>query len=225
MKLNGKHVAIVTMLSLGLFSNSAVAMELSQPVKLGTFNWSQVGHGFSFEGETFNRGDKYTKYRDNAKGYGKGMAAFGHGKDMVYVSYNGYTTPLQIRVGNQDMSSYVDTSQLHTVLYLITTDSGITLYPVSKGHSYEDFELIGKRVDGTFVTYVSWEDIMEAYFKNAPNYGGSNCHGDYLVGKMYTEGDTIVVPYKSRSPTGGDGEFRFQWNEDAQWFGIERIIY
>lgn len=29
----------------------------------------------------------------------------------------------------------------------------------------------------------------------------------------------------SRGRGGGDGEFRFQWDEAAQWFSVEQIVY
>ncbi|MBR4907751.1 MAG: hypothetical protein IKZ43_01920 [Acidaminococcaceae bacterium] len=41
--------------------------------------------------------------------------------------------------------------------------------------------------------------------------------------------DTICIPYELREELGWKfikkGEFRFKWNDQAQWFGIEDVVY
>ena len=61
-----KAIIVLMAISIGVIGESVDAIELSQPVKLGTFEWNQVGHGFMIEGATYNHGDKYTKIRGKA---------------------------------------------------------------------------------------------------------------------------------------------------------------
>ena len=44
------------------------------------------------------------------------------------------------------------------------------------------------------------------------------------ISRVRTDGDTLIINYgnwRSREY----GEFRFRWDENAQWFGIEQIVY
>lgn len=47
-----------------------------------------------------------------------------------------------------------------------------------------------------------------------------------LYKKPTCKGDTIVIQYcRLRSSDTMEGEIRLKWDEKAQWFGIEKIIY
>lgn len=214
-----KSIIILMAISMGVIWDPVDAIEFSQPVKLGTFEWNQVGHGFMIEGATYNHGDKYTKIRGKAsKGFGKGMAQFGQGKDAIYISYDVYQKEPVAYMGNRNMSSFVDFGSVRKVIYCVDSDSDLVVYPLSVVHSFFDFELVGKRRDGTFVKFVDSNDISEAYFRR--KYG---C--DYSLNTMRVEGDTIVVPYSCQFGNLEKGEFHFQWDEDAQWFGVEQVVY
>ena len=40
------------------------------------------------------------------------------------------------------------------------------------------------------------------------------------------DGDTIVIEYVAgRRDTYRKGEFRFKWDEAAQWFSVEQVVY
>ncbi|MBQ9572939.1 MAG: hypothetical protein IJR22_06065 [Acidaminococcaceae bacterium] len=39
-------------------------------------------------------------------------------------------------------------------------------------------------------------------------------------------GDTLVLYYsKAGMPARTAGELRFKWDDNAQWFGVEKIVY
>ena len=202
-KVDRKQIASIVVLALGIISSPVEAMHFSQPVKLGTFERNQVGHGFMLDGATYNHGDKYTKIRGSAShGFGKGVARFGRGKDAIYISYDAYQKEPVAYIGNRDMSSYIDFGLNRKVIYCMDSDNDLIVYPLSVVHSFFDFELVGKRSDGTFVKFVDSNDISETYFGR--KYG---C--DYALNNMWVEGDTIVVPYSCQFGDQQKGKFVF----------------
>ena len=203
-----------------MLSESCFAMQFYQSEKLGKFYFNQLGHGFMMEGATSNVGSKYTKVRGNsAQGYGKGMAVFGYGKDGLYVSYNAYEQDINPKFGNKDMTSYIRINAItNNQIYKVNSDSGITLYPIVEGHSYLDLVILGKRQDGTFVKYIDSENLTRAYF-------GLRVHPDYEYYRVRIVGDTIIFPYVIHDKVKREGEFRFKWDEKAQWFGVEKVDY
>lgn len=213
-----RKIILLTMMVMLLIPEFCFAMHFYKSEKLGTFYFNQAGHGFIMEGETSNIGDKYTKFRGNKTlGYGKGIAAFGYGQNTLYVKYNAYTENLDANFGNKQMNSYVPINDVtFKTIYCIKSDSGITLYPIVRGHSYVDLTIIGKRQDGTFVKYIDGERITNAYF-------GMNTFPNYEYDKARISGDTIIVPYCIDGVSKIRGEFRFKWNDKAQWFGVEKV--
>lgn len=157
-----------------------------------------------------NRGNK-------TAGYGKEIAAFGYGQDTLPVKYNACTGNLDAYFGSKQMNGYVPINDLtFKTIYCIKSDSGITLYPIARWHSYVDLTIIGKRQDGTFVKYIYSERITSSYF-------GMNTFPNYEYNKARISGDTIIVPYCINGVSKICGEFRFKWNDKAQWFGVEKV--
>lgn len=214
-----KKIVLLLIGMLLMISEYCFAMQFYTSEELGIFYFNQLGHGFMMEGATSNIGSKYTKVRGNsALGYGKGMAVFGHGKDALYVSYNAYEKDINPKFGNKDMSSYIRiNSSTNNQINCVKSDSGITLYPIVEGHSYLDLVIIGRRQDGTFVKYIDSEKLTKMYF-------GMSVYPNYEYGKVRIEKDTIIVPYWIYG-WNQRGEFRFKWDDKAQWFGVDRVEY
>jgi len=47
----------------------------------------------------------------------------------------------------------------------------------------------------------------------------------YFERNYFVRGDTLIIEYKSLSGDKKIGEFRFKWDEAAQWFSVEQIKY
>ena len=87
--------------------------------------------------------------------------------------------------------------------------------------SGDKYSLLGRKSDGTFVKYFDTWSISEKYFgkRFIPNrgfYDGWHC-----------DRDTIIIEYARFGERGKKikiGEFRFKWDDKAQWFGVGVLI-
>lgn len=215
----------VWMLSLG----TLFAMSLSQPEKVGSIVYANMG-GFLIRGATFNQ-EKESHQRKGHIVYDTGMAKYSDGVDALYFHYDNY------RWGKNDMSPYygytkfgdkninntVQVDIMHPIVFKIKSNENITMYVVKDSYDlpWEDsYTVIGRRSDGKWVKYI---DTVEV----AKNYLGT---GYYGFGAMAVDGDVIRIFYElyeglSTSVAIEEGEFRFKWDEAAQWFGVERVVY
>ena len=113
-------------------------------------------------------------------------------------------------------------SHINGPLYCIKSDGGIIFYMIHTGydiHEDDGYIIFGKCQDGRFVKYFDTNNLRENYF------------GDYLSiawGDISFQGDIIKIVYEKRT-SGYNytqiGEFRFKWDDKAQWFGIQQVIY
>ena len=224
-----KIFVLGVVLSVLFVAQSAFAMTFSQPVNVGNISIAiQRSIGYTITGASSNDGTRYTKAASYCKDYGydKGMAIFGEGSDALYVHYD-YEKSISSRgkdaekFGDKNPSNAISIDVRHAGdgIMRIRTDEGITFYAIDFGYKYGTFYIIGKRKDGKWVKYIDSHVIDEKYlgknlyWSDAPNYNG-----------VSRQGDTIVVSYKilkSNTP----GEFRFKWDEAAQWFGVEQVVY
>lgn len=204
--------------------NSAFAMTFSQPVEIGWMGWSQVGKGaggFSCKNASKIEGSYYTKYhRDNTYTYGKGIAYWSDSNETVYVHFDAYEkNHYSIRFGTKEIKNTIEIGILNTWIYKILTDEGIVMYAFRDWYGPDsDWVVVGKRKDGTFVKYFNTVEITKKYF--APSrYGAQPVQYDIPI----AERNTLIFKYRA---TGAIiGEFRFKWDDKAQWFGVEQVIY
>lgn len=210
-------VALLTM------TNVVLAMSFSQPVEIGWIGMSQKGGGFSCKNESSNNGDYYTVYdKNNKNSYGKGVAKFGTGKDSLYVFYDVYKNKDIIRIGGQNSNNTVMLNILNDWIYKIESDEGLTLYPIRFWYGPEsDWRIVGYQKNGKFVKYVSTVDITEKYFGFDIHNGVSPVQYDVPICK----GDTIIIKYRGHIKREVIGEFRFKWDDAAQWFSVEQVVY
>ena len=86
--------------------------------------------------------------------------------------------------------------------------------------------MIGRQKDGKWVSYVDSKNLSDLYFSGNEAYKASE--GVHYETPQF-QGDTMVIPYTFSSESGRrivtNGEFRFKWDEVAQWFGIEQVVY
>lgn len=75
-------------------------------------------------------------------------------------------------------------------------------------------------------------NIFANRYKIAQTYFGGHIAYKQRGGVDYDEpkfqNDTIIVTYKNYTDIGkmiNQGEFRFKWDEKAQWFSVEQVKY
>ena len=86
-----------------------------------------------------------------------------------------------------------------------------------------DYFIIGKRQDNVWVKYIDIPDITKRYF-------GKNRLISYS--HPVIKNDTIIFEHSMINQKPGGrlefvkaGEFRFKWDDAAQWFGVEQVVY
>lgn len=213
-----------------MISANCFAMNFSQPVEIGWIGISQArgtAGGFCFKNETSNSGDYYTVYEKNNKNsYGKGIARFGSGRDSLYVYYDAYKNNKHVtNIGGDNLKNTIQVNVLNSWIYKITSDRGIIIYAIREWYGTEsDWTILGRLENGNFVKYIDTTKITEKYI------GLKNGNVSPVEYKMIkSQEDTIIINYSGHDRKTGRkfdvGEFRFKWDESAQWFGVEHVVY
>lgn len=217
-----RFLGILTVALIFMVENCS-AMEFSQPVEIGTIRISQRNGagGFMFENATSNNGDYYTGYdKNNRYSYGKGVVKYGNGVDAIYVHYDAYNKDKPARFGKSEINNTVLVDVFNTWIYKINSNSGIMIYAIGEFYGPDrEYTIIGTKKDGTFVKYVDTRNITKQYFGINTEGGGS----PIVYNSIKCQGNTIIIPYNDHRKTGG--EFRFKWDEKAQWFSVEQVKY
>ena len=224
-----KKIFIGVMLSVLLIANSALAMTFSQPVKIGSFVKLIVHHGkFEITGASYNSG-KGNPYYGKIY-YTNGVARFSDGEDALYLHYKDEDRERYVRLGGKTLTNTVkdDYIDYGFSIFKVKSDAGYTFYLLegSRGTGTKKdsvvYDLIGRKPDGTWVKYFMTDSILKEYL-GRDNY--------FSVCNVKMSGDTIVMQYEFIASnnyevkSGENGEFRFKWDERAQWFSVEQIKY
>ena len=209
------------------FSRNVLAMEFSQPVKIGRVTVSQAGKsagGYWFVGEDSNDGSVQKGYHEYDKKYiySRGIARYGSDEDALYIHYDEAHGEI-CDVGSKDIKNTQKVRLFCDVIYKITTNKGITLYPINLVYGASSgFQIVGRQKDGKWVKYFDTDNIVKTYF-------GTNERGDPAVNiefDLTCQNDTLIMQYRRFGRNRNkEGEFRFKWDEMAQWFSIEQIKY
>lgn len=202
------------------------AMQFSKPQEIGWFGIAQAGKGgggFMIKNATQNTGNYFTKYRaNNRDSYEKGVAKFGNSVDSLYVHYNVNNRQNPIQVGGAERNNTISGFHLTENVFKISTDEGVTIYALLSEYGPEkDFTIIGRQKTGKFVKYIDTVEITQKYF-------GWNKEGasPIVYTNLRSNGNTLILSYAiGGSPRNSIGEFRFKWDDKAQWFGIEQVVY
>lgn len=201
-------VFLLTFMGSMLPSYSVQAMNMAQPVKLGTSDFSyNKGGGHFITGAEKIEATKYSFY-NREQGYDKGYAVFDGG--TLYNHFSSGKEP-DLLFGSKDIKNAVKT--ITGVISKISTDSGITFYVIQGGYGGAYLDIIGRTSDGTYVKYADCFNLCELLIGNAA--------GDRYATIDSVKDDTIIISFMvGPKPI---PKLKFQWNENAQWFDIERI--
>ena len=238
---------LVLTIGLLLLSAQCFAMTFFQPVDIGSAFIDTTGC-FSVEGATYHTGIPFTNekfikaynLRNRSETiYDKGTARFGNGEDAIYFHYdskNGNSSydynPVISKFGDKNIENTVSVNTGHPGnIRMIKSDGGVTLYLISCQSQISRFSgyqwihtLIGKRQDGRFVIFFEPKEFCKRYFKNSSgwyvNFADCTVQGDTIVFKFKHSADRTNTSIKPTS-----GEFRFKWDDKAQWFGVEQVVY
>ena len=199
-----------------LFSGNCFAMQFSQPVEIGRI--STVRGGVTIVNATYNDGNYWREFdKNNTKSYEKGMAGFGTENDMIYVHYDLYEG---FYFGGKDKNNTIEDSFPSYDIYKVNTNENIVIYPLVKIYGPEfDYLIIGRYADGRFVKYIDTREITKRYF----GWNG-NSVSPIVYLDIYTQGDTLILPYYHLKNIKSKGKFHFKWDNKAQWFSVEQII-
>lgn len=191
-------------------SQTCLAMSFNQPERIGNIGLPTQApfHGFVVDGADENDGapldEKY------ATTYKSGVARFGD----LFCRYKFDDT---LEFGGLDQ--YVASTDGHEkYISKISSDEDLDLYLIYDSYKWSAYVILGRRSDGSWTRFIDTAEI-NSYYGFGENFWE---HPHYLEAK--TDGDTIVMPYDW---LGSDikGEFRFKWNDSAQWFSVDNIVF
>ena len=209
-----KKFLLGVVLSVFFVTNSAFAMTFSQPVKIGGIHYSQVSRGgISFENATENDGS--------------GTARFGDSIDSLYVHVHNNSYKMKFGAKNESNTITIHARVYFEIFKLASNERG-NFFVIKDRYDLlesEKYILLGKKKDGTFVKYFDTEELRKKYF-------GKQWQGIWFRG-IKAQDDMIIVHYQRNldgrkmqiDSADERGEFRFKWDERAQWFGVEHIVY
>ena len=94
-------------------------------------------------------------------------------------------------------------------------------------HNYcvSHLHILGKQKNGKWVVYIDSKKLSNKYF------GGKDAYkedGGVIYDEPTCREDSIVVTYRRwhwKGTSKPEGELRFKWDESAQWFGVEQVVY
>lgn len=220
-----KIMFIMSIVIVFLVTGVCSAMSICQPIKLGTIHGINLG-GYAFKGAISVSGNVVATRGSGLKIYGKGIALYGDKNNELYIHY-GHNKNLIVNYGDKLLSNTIPLQLCDTDISMMKTDTDITLYVIYNYYdmpSDEEYTLIGKRQDGKFVKYLNINSIFEQYF-------GKSTDVTYFVQSFDVNRDTIIfkyLTYKWRQPNNNRnpiGEIRCKWDEKAQWFAVENVVY
>lgn len=215
-----------------LLSENVSAMTFSKIVKIGEVGFPAQApyQGFVVRGEFYNSGTPYIenyKYEDGTpiKTYKAGTARFGSEPNDLYCHYDFNLSDKPIKFGGKN-NYILELDGSDKNIFSIENDGGIKLYVVYHNYCVTELNILGTQKNGKWVNYVNTKNLSEIYFNGNEGYKKD---GGIIYNVPICRNDTIVIQYGrwhwAEEVSEPEGEFRFKWNDAAQWFNIEHIIY
>ena len=216
------------LLMLMMIASNCLAMTFSQPVKIGEIGSPVQSpyHGFIVNGATENNGTSYNENREREGKplitYTQGTARFGD----LYCKYN-FVRNLNgqtISFGGKN-NFILNMDGTFKQIFSIGNDSNLKLYAIRFYYCVTDLKIIGTQKDGKWVVYIDSKKLSNKYFGGKDRYKEE---GSVLYDVPTCNGNTIVVKYRRwywKGNSEPEGEFRFKWDDKAQWFGVEQVVY
>jgi len=223
------------MLMLIFIASNCFAMTFSQPEKIGGIGFPvQTPYRYYVvDGASYNSGIPYTedpKFAKKRTTYKEGIAVFGSGKNALYCKYSQATPSAtsddwrySFKFGGKNNYIIAIENQYKNI-FKIYTDEGLTLYLIERNSGSERINIIGQQKDGKWVSYIDSDILTNKFFGGKQSY---KMHDGVHYLKPKIQSDIIIIPYKYQLQLKvvSEGEFRFKWDDAAQWFGIEHIVY
>ena len=231
-----KSLGKIIGLSLGVltFAGSALAMTFSQPEKIGEVGVPAQApyHGFIVKGESHNTGTpyledaSYSQSGEVLKTYVKGIAGFGTDANALYCDYdfNSADFAKAIRFGGEN-AYVVALDGSDKDIFRIDNSDKMALYAIYHEYAGSQLNIIGRQPSGKWVSYINSKDISNMYFAGKDAYKED---GGVIYDKPVCRDDTIVVVYRRWHWSGvsePEGEIHFFWDDKAQWFGVDQVVY
>ncbi len=209
-----------------IYSGTVFAMQFYQMEKIGSIGVSQRNGGIRIENSIYNSGKYFNKYdKNNTTSYDKGFAKFGKGDEALYIYYNSYQKePSIMRVGTEDVNNTIVMNMHWDSLFRVKASNGKVFYCINFAYGPDSqWCIVGCHSNGKFVKYIDTEEISKRYFGITTTQTGAPF---VIYNKLRCDGDTIFIEYTSAHRDEGiKGEFRFKWDEAAQWFSVEQVVY
>ena len=227
---------LVILGALMIFSSNCLAMTFSQPIKIGGIGFPIQApyNGYIVKGATKNSGQPYLEKSEWIETptytYKKGVAQWGNGINALFCDYT-YSVPpsnsdawkTAIKFGGKG-NYIIATSSIYKDIYRIDSNEGLTIYSILQFSGSEQINIIGRQRNGKWVSYIDSSILTDRYFNGQQSYKASDgVHYD----NPQVKNDTLIIPYKYQIQfkVVTKGEFRFKWDNKAQWFGIEQVVY
>lgn len=212
-----------------LISNTALAMQFSQPVQIGQIGFPVQApyNGFIITGATDNTGTPHIEeghfLNDGTplKTYAKGVASW----DKLFCDYDFETDDFLHSLQFGGRGNYVLISDMSFKdIFKIDSDENLTLYVFYHNYCTTHLNIIGLK-GGAWQNYIDSRKISETYFDGNDGY---KLDGSVIYDKPTCDGDKIIIPYRRWHWEGDseiEGEILLKWDAAAQWFSINKIIY
>ena len=219
-----KIFAFITLMI--LFSSTGFAMKFEQPIKIGKIMYPPDGD-MVIDNATYTSNKPNGKFQNfNTYPYDT-VARFNTGEDSIYVHHiPDYNVPPRFGDENINNSIPIKTGLYGVYIFQLKNDSNIKFYLLRTEEAdagFVNWICIGKR-DNKWIKYFDINEVKKTYFgnKNERRYFFSN----NSYGKTYCKNDTIIIEYYHyENNINKNGEFRFKWDDKAQWFGVEQVVY
>ena len=212
-----------------LISNSALAMQFTQPVKIGQIGFPVQApySGFIITGTTENTGTPHIEeghfLNDGTplKTYAKGVASW----DKLFCDYDFESDDFLHSLQFGGKNNYVLSSDMSFKdIFKIDSDENLTLYVFYHNYCTTHLNIIGLN-GGAWQNYIDSKNISETYFDGNDGY---KLDGSVIYDKPTCEFDRIVIPYRRwhwEEESATEGVIVLTWDAAAQWFKIDKIVY
>ena len=129
-----------------------------------------------------------------------------------------------MRVGTEDVNNTIVMNMHWDSLFRVKASNGKVFYCINFAYGPDSqWCIVGCHSNGKFVKYIDTEEISKRYFGITTTQMGAPF---VIYNKLRCDGDTIFIKYTSAHRDEGiKGEFRFKWDEAAQWFSVEQVAY
>lgn len=203
---------IVVLIGLLMMPLTCFAMTFSQPIKIGSAGAVDASFDvYEIKGAFYSR---------------DGVSKLGDKDDFICFYQRPATTNFSYGVIDIN-NTFPFLSYYGCDFTQIKTTDDITFYMI---HEYqaditgEAYILLGNTRNGKWFKYFDTRDLTKKYFGKIKTRYQHPCYTSW-----YCNGDMIAVVYQRMNERShgfvNEGEFRFKWDEAAQWFGVEQIVY